>query len=280
VCYQYAPKLARDIRRWLGEDAPLGDLTSDVIFSNEPKEISMEIVARERVYFVCPVLLEGALGALGFEPVYVAQEGWKDGTLIRVNGLAKDLLLIERTLLNFLIHVLSISTEVRRVRELLDANGFKHVRLAVTRKTVPGMRFWAKLFARNAGADTHRLGLSDMVLIKDTHAEAVGGLLEAVKRARANMSFAHKLEVEVSSREEVLSVLPYVDIIMLDNMSPQEVKELTCEIKKRRQDVIVEVSGGINKDNVLEYLNECVDVVSMGYLTLSPPRVDIGAEVS
>ncbi len=276
-CYQYAHRLARDLRRWLEEDAPLGDLTSDALFDS-PKEITMEIEARDEVYFVCPSLLENALGILGFD-ARAAEEGWREGIVLRVVGYAKELLMFERTLLNFLIHVLSISTEVRRVRELLDENGFEKVRVAVTRKTVPGMRFWAKLFARAAGADTHRLGLSDMLMIKDTHAQAYGDLVEAVKKAYERKSFAHKLEVEVSSLEEALAVLNYADIIMIDNAEPEEAKSIACEIKKRRKDVIVEVSGGITRDNVLEYLNGCVDVVSMGYLTLSPPRVDIGAEV-
>jgi len=279
LCQQYSYRLADALKSWIEEDSPLGDITTDAIFEDASKEVTMLIEAREKLYFACPALFEGALGALGTELTYVAREGWKEGTLLKVKGNVKDILMIERTLLNFLIHVLSISTEVRRVRELLDAHGFSHVRLAVTRKTVPGMRLWAKLFSRAAGADTHRLSLSDMILVKDTHASAYGDLLEAVKRARERASFAHKVEAEVTTLEEALAVLPYVDIIMLDNMEPKNAKEVACEIKKKRRDIIVEVSGRITRSNVINYLNECIDVVSMGYLTLSPPRVDIGAKV-
>ncbi len=277
MCDHYASRLKKDLTKWVKEDSPLGDLTVDSLFTDE-KEIIMNIVANDEVYLVCPNLLKEALGCLYIE-ANVKEEGWHEGTIITMEGDARKLLMLERPLLNFLIYVLSISTEVKKVRSLLDRNGFKNVKVAVTRKTLPGMRFWAKLFAREAGADTHRLSLSDMIMIKDTHAMAFGSLVEAVKRARQRASFAHKVEVEVSSLEEALEVLPYVDVIMLDNVTPKEAKEYACEIKKRRQDVIVEVSGGLRRENVLDYLNECVDVVSMGYLTMFPPRVDLSARV-
>ena len=277
MCDHYAERLRRDLLKWLQEDSPLGDLSVDALFDGE-KDIIMNIVANDEVYFVCPKLIEDALSCFNIE-VRVKEEGWREGLLLTLEGDARKLLMLERPLLNFLIYVLSVSTEVRKVRELLDENGFDNVRVAVTRKTVPGMRLWAKLFARRAGADTHRLSLSDMVMIKDTHAMAYGSLLEAVKKARERASFAHKIEVEVSSLEEALEVLPYVDVIMLDNVGPKEAKEYACEIKRKRNDVVVEVSGGIKRENVLEYLNECIDVVSMGYLTMFPPRVDLSARV-
>jgi len=280
LCIQYTRRLARDLKRWVHEDSPLGDVTTDAVFwSKEDSEKIMDIQARSRVYVVCPSLIEGALGALGLEPEFIAPAGWTQGVVVSVRGLTKELLMFERTLLNFLIHVFSISTEVRRVRELLDSSGFKNVRVAVTRKTVPGMRLWAKLFARAAGADTHRLSLSDMILIKDTHINAYGDLLGAVRAAKENASFTHKIEVEVSSEEEAFEVLPYVDAIMLDNVGPEEAKRIACKLKEAKPSIIVEVSGGINRENVLQYVNECVDVVSMGYLTLSPPLVDLGAEI-
>ncbi len=277
MCDHYSSKLKNDLIKWMKEDSPLGDLTVDAIF-NEEKDIIMNIVANDEVYLVCPELLKATMGCFYID-ANVKEKGWHEGVIMSFEGDARRLLTMERPLLNFLIYVLSISTEVRKVRNLLDEKGFKNVRVAVTRKTLPGMRFWAKLFAREAGADTHRLSLSDMIMVKDTHAEAFGSLVEAVKRARERASFAHKIEVEVSSLEEALEVLPYVDVIMLDNVTPKEAKEYACEIKKKRKDVIVEVSGGIRKDNVLDYLNECIDVVSMGYLTMFPPRVDLSAVV-
>ncbi|UXD21247.1 nicotinate-nucleotide pyrophosphorylase [Ignicoccus pacificus DSM 13166] len=265
-------RLKEDLLSWLKEDVPLYDLTTYALGDIGRKEF--EIVAKSEVYACNLELVKDALSRMGIEVTFV-KEGWIKGPFIRIKGDAKEILVLERTLLNFLIHVLSISTEVRRVREYLNEKGFEKVRLAVTRKTVPGMRLWAKLFASCAGADTHRLSLSDMLMIKDTHAEASGGLLEAVKRAHSRKSFAHKLEVEVRSLEEALEVLPYADVIMLDNFPPEEAKSAACELKRRRSEVVIEVSGGINKENVIEYLNECVDVVSMGYLTISPPRVDL-----
>jgi nicotinate-nucleotide pyrophosphorylase (carboxylating) len=264
-------KLKEDILRWLEEDVPHFDLTTEVLGIKGEGEF--EVVAKSEVYACNLKLVEGALKLLGIESN--SYEGWRKGRILYLRGDAEFLLVLERTLLNFLIHVLSISTEVRRIREEMDRRGFERVRLAVTRKNVPGMRIWAKLFASCAGADTHRLSLSDMIMIKDTHAEAFGNLLEAVRRAYERKSFAHKLEVEVRSEDEALEVLPYAGVIMLDNFQPEGAKRVACEIKKRKREVIVEVSGGINRENVWEYLNECVDVVSMGYLTISPPRADL-----
>jgi len=268
---ELSEKLYENLKRWLEEDIPFWDLTTATLNING--EADFTIIAKTEVYSCCTELLEEALRKMGLEARF--ERGWVRGKLAEIHGEASKILMLERSLLNFLIHVFSISTEVRKVREVIDKSEFSKVRLAVTRKTVPGMRLWAKLFASCAGADTHRLSLSDMIMIKDTHADFVGDLEKAVKISYARKSFAHKIEVEVRRLEDIDKVIDYIDIIMLDNFLPEEAKKASCYIKKKNPNVIVEVSGGINKENVLLYLNECVDVVSMGYLTISPPRVDL-----
>ncbi len=267
-------KLERDLERWLEEDVPYFDVTVKSLEGLLEREAGFGIYSKGEVY-LCDALevVEVAVRSFGIE--LRLERGWRSGRIGEVKGDAASALTLERTLLNFLIHVVSISTETRRVRELLDSRGYEGVRVAVTRKTVPGMRTWAKLFASCAGADTHRLGLSDMVMIKDTHLAAVKDFEKALMEASKRKSFSHKLEVEVSTREQALKALRYADVIMLDNFTPEAAKELACELKSSRSDVVVEVSGGISRENVLQYLNDCVDVVSMGYLTINPPRVDL-----
>ncbi len=269
-------RLSIDLKRWLEEDVPFIDLTVESI-KDELVNEEFVIIAKDEVFACSTDLIERALTRFNVSSEF--RSGWVKGELALLKGDPRAILTLERTLLNFLTHVFSISTEVRKVRELLDSSGFSHVKLAVTRKTVPGMRLWAKVFASCAGADTHRFSLSDMLMLKDTHLGSVKDPLKAVQLAKERKSFAHKLEVEVRSREEALKYLPYADVIMLDNFHPEEAKRVACEIKKIRSDVIVEVSGGVKPSNVLEFLNECVDVVSMGYLTISPPRVDLSMRV-
>ncbi|WP_075050160.1 carboxylating nicotinate-nucleotide diphosphorylase [Ignicoccus islandicus] len=274
---QLVLKLRRDFEKWLKEDVPYYDVTVTSIKDLIRDGVLFGIYSKEPVY-LCELvgIVEEALRDFGIEAKF--ERGWSEGWIGEIRGDTSTILTMERTLLNFLIHVLSISTEVRKVRELLNRSGFENVRLATTRKTVPGMRTWAKLFASCAGADTHRLGLSDMLMIKDTHLAAVGDFEKALIEASKRKSFSHKLEVEVRNEEQALIASKYADVVMLDNFPPERAKEVACKLKAM-SNVIIEVSGGVNKDNVLQYLNECIDVVSMGYLTINPPRVDLSMRV-
>ncbi|MCD6383240.1 MAG: carboxylating.nicotinate-nucleotide diphosphorylase, partial [Thermoplasmata archaeon] len=157
------------------------------------------------------------------------------------------------------------------------------VEIAATRKTTPGLGFLEKMAVVAGGGLSHRFSLSDMILIKDNHIKILGGgmkgVKEAIKRAKGWGSF-HKVEVEVSSLEEALSALDEgADIIMLDNFTPEDAERAYREIKRRRKEVIVEVSGGIRPSNVKLYAKSA-DIISSGYITHSAPSIDFTLEIT
>ena len=144
--------------------------------------------------------------------------------------------------------------------------------VAGTRKTAPALAKFDKMALAIGGADTHRFPLDDMILIKDNHIKAVGTPLETLKKAQKNASFSKKIEIEVESLDDAVAcVKNNADIVMLDNMSPDEVKEVLDALENLniRQNSLIEVSGGITKDNICDYATLGVDIISVGALTHS-----------
>jgi len=131
------------------------------------------------------------------------------------------------------------------------------------------------------GGDPHRLHLDDMVLIKDNHLAIVGGVEAAVKKAKANVSFSKKIEVEVTKVEDAVKAAKAgADIVMLDNFSPQQTKKAAETLEKAGfGDVLLEVSGGITTENLLEYADAQVDIISVGALTHSVKALDVSLEI-
>jgi len=154
--------------------------------------------------------------------------------------------------------------------------------VAGTRKTTPGLQFFEKNAVRVGGGDTHRYRLDDEVLIKDNHLALVGSVKEAVQRARKHASFTKKIEVEAETLDQAVEAAQVgADIVLLDNMSPKGVEIVLSALKDKglRDKVLVEVSGGINPDNILLYAKLEVDVISTGYITHSAPSLDLSLEV-
>ncbi len=257
-----------------GEDTIHGDVTSEAIIPGD-MEAEGIIIARERCVLAGMEYLRENLTGMGFEVEGLRDGEWVDsGTeVMRIRGNAREILKVERTVLNILGRMSGIATETRRVVEKVQKINSK-VRIAATRKTLWG--YLDKKAVEIGGGDTHRWNLGDMVMIKDNHIALVG-LEEAVKRAK-RVSFTKKIEVEVESEEEAIRVAELgADIIMLDNMTPEEV----CRISKklRKYPVIIEVSGGITPENVVDYAKCDVDVISMGYLTHSAKSVNFSLEL-
>ncbi|MDF1557536.1 MAG: carboxylating nicotinate-nucleotide diphosphorylase [ANME-2 cluster archaeon] len=211
------------------------------------------------------------------------ESGFDDGNSINpgdvvadVWGLAPDVLRSERLSLNFLCRMSGIATVTARC--VADAGG---VRVACTRKTTPGFRKFEKKSVRLGGGDTHRINLSDAVMIKDNHI-AIMGIENAIQTARAEASFTKKIEVEVTKCDEMLSAaLAGADIIMFDNMPPDEIRQCirVLEDAKLRNSIILEASGGINPDNIKEYAVTRVNVISMGSLIHSSRWLDMGMDI-
>ncbi len=201
--------------------------------------------------------------------------------IMEITGDPRSILSVERTVLNLMMRMSGIATLTRKMVEMVE-NVNPNVLVAGTRKTTPGLQFIEKDAIRSGGGDTHRYRLDDSILIKDNHLAVVGGVAEALSRARKYASFTKKIEIEVESLEETLEASRSgADIILLDNMNPKEVINVlsVLEEEKLRENVIIEVSGGINMDNIVHYAKTGVDVISTGYITHSAKSLDLSLEL-
>lgn len=195
----------------------------------------------------------------------------KKGQLMgRVMGDIRVLLSGERVALNYLQRMSGIATYTRSVAKLLEGTGTK---LLDTRKTTPNMRIFEKYAVRVGGGYNHRYNLSDGVLLKDNHIGAAGGVARAVRMAKEYAPFVRKIEIEVENLDMVREAVEAgADIIMLDNMSPEEMREAVRIIDGRAQ---TECSGNVTKENIAGLAEIGVDYISSGALTHSAPILDI-----
>jgi len=269
---------------FLREDTGMGDLTTEAVV---PAEVRVEahIVVNE------PAVIAGLYEtSILFEIVEAefkaeVEDGAEvsAGTIIaEINGSGRAILSAERTALNILMRMSGIATITRKLVSMIRGEGL-NVRVAATRKTAPGLRYFDKRAVAIGGGDPHRFRLDDAILIKDNHVRIAGGVGEAIRRARSAISFSKKLEVEAKTVYEALEAAKAgADIIMLDNMSVGEVEEAIRSLRDKglRDRVLIEVSGGIDENNILEYARLKPDVISLGFLTHSVRAVDMSLEVN
>jgi nicotinate-nucleotide pyrophosphorylase (carboxylating) len=191
-----------------------------------------------------------------------------------ITGPARALLIAERTALNFIQRMSGIATATRRY---VDAIQSTSAVILDTRKTVPGLRLLDKWAVRLGGGQNHRIGLYDMVLIKDNHIAAVGSITEAVQRVRAGDDRHRPIEVEVKNLDELREALALTpDRILLDNMSVDEMREAVNMTGGR---VLLEASGGVTLESVAAIANTGVNFISVGALTHSVTALDISLEL-
>lgn len=195
----------------------------------------------------------------------------KNGELLAVViGDIRALLSGERTALNYLQRMSGIATYTNSIVKLLEGG---KTTLLDTRKTTPNMRIFEKYAVKVGGGSNHRYNLSDGVMLKDNHIGAAGSITKAVRMAREYVSFVHKIEVEVENLDMVREAVEAgADIIMLDNMGPEQMKEAVRIIDGRAK---TECSGNVTKENIKNILDVGVDYVSSGALTHSAPIMDI-----
>lgn len=188
----------------------------------------------------------------------------------KVRGDIRVLLSGERVALNYLQRMSGIATYTRKTADLLKGSG---VKLLDTRKTTPNMRIFEKYAVRVGGGFNHRYNLSDGVLLKDNHINAAGGVKEAVRLVREYAPFVRRIEVETEDLDMVKEALEAgADIIMLDNMSIEEMREAVKLIDGRAE---TECSGNVTADNIKELISTGVNYISSGALTHSAPILDI-----
>ena len=195
----------------------------------------------------------------------------REGDLMaKVTGDIRVLLSGERVALNYLQRMSGIATYTRSVAKLLEGSG---VTLLDTRKTTPNCRVFEKYAVRVGGGCNHRYNLSDGVLLKDNHIGAAGSITKAIQMAKAYAPFVRKIEIETETLEQVAEAVEAgADIIMLDNMTPEVMKQAVALIDGRAQ---TECSGNITKENIARICEIAVDFVSSGALTHSAPILDI-----
>jgi nicotinate-nucleotide pyrophosphorylase (carboxylating) len=259
---------------YLREDIGSGDITMELLVPPEQKGTA-RIVAKERCVLAGVLEASEVFTELGAKAVVKRKDGSvaKPGDVVlTVSGPARSLLTGERLALNFLMRMSGIATVTNhllvRCRKINPG-----VRIAATRKTTPGFREFEKRAVSLGGGDPHRFGLDDAILIKDNHINVAGGVAEALRRAKGS-SFTKKVEIEVETRKDAFAALDAgADIVMLDNFGPDDARALYGELKKRRPEVIVEVSGGIRPENIEKYA-EAADVISLGWLTHSVRSID------
>jgi nicotinate-nucleotide pyrophosphorylase (carboxylating) len=199
------------------------------------------------------------------------------GTIIaRLNGPVRDILAAERTILNFLQRLSGIATATSKYTAAIAHTS---TRLLDTRKTTPGLRYLEKLAVVHGGGHNHRIGLFDMILIKDTHVKRSGGVAPALQRAvdfRTRKNLGIKIEVEVQSIDEFKTAIEYrPDRIMLDNMTVEQMRECVHIVKDKAPGIEIEASGNITLSSIVAVAETGVDFISSGSITHSAPSLDI-----
>jgi nicotinate-nucleotide pyrophosphorylase (carboxylating) len=276
--------LEEKLRQLLAEDVGQGDATSAAVV---PAGLTVDaaIVSKE------------AGVAAGIEETTILAESLRlrvkaevaDGekirnrqTVMKISGDAQTILSAERTILNLLSRMSGIATATRRLMEKLQKANLT-AKIAATRKTAPGLSFFDKKAVLIGGGDPHRLRLDDLILIKDNHVAIAGSVENALKRAKQAASFSKKIEAEVTSTADAMKAAEAgADIVMLDNFSPSQVEETVEALKKAGYfgKVLLEVSGGVTEQNILDYASAQVDVISMGALTHSVKALDVSLEIA
>lgn len=267
--------IIRDIlERAFREDMPLGDITTD--YTVPENSVSKAVITAKQDGVIAG--LEVCMEAFRMlDPDVKLKPLAEDGNFVKkgdrillIEGKSRALLKAERTALNLLQRLSGIASETRKYVDRIS--GYK-AKVVDTRKTTPGLRLLEKYAVRVGGGTNHRFSLSDGVLIKDNHIKAAGGIRQAVEAVRKRIPHTVKIEVETETLEQVKEALDSgADIIMLDNMTPELMKQAVELIAGK---ALTEASGNVKLDNIEEVAATGVDIISVGAITHSVKAMDI-----
>ncbi|MDI3486389.1 MAG: hypothetical protein PWQ50_1609 [Methanolobus sp.] len=203
----------------------------------------------------------------------------ENDVIFTLKGSSLSILRTERLVLNFLGHLCGIATNTSRCVDIVRRHS--DTRVACTRKTTPGLRKYEKMAVIAGGGDSHRFNLTDSIMIKDNHVKMMG-VEAAINSAKEKAGFTQKIEVEVESSADALkAAMAGADIIMLDNMDPAAIIKTVDFLRNSSipEHIIIEVSGGINMDNLEDYAKTGVHVISMGSLIHQSQWIDVSLEI-
>jgi nicotinate-nucleotide pyrophosphorylase (carboxylating) len=274
IIYAYASDL-------LKEDLGRGDITTQSVVRGGVKGRGRFLAKQD--FVLCGLEISEAVfsaldNTITLESRVYDGEAIVSGTeFARIEGPATVLLTGERTALNIMQRLSGVATITKAFVDRIEGTG---ARIVDTRKTTPGLRLLEKYAVTVGGGFNHRLGLDDGVLIKDNHIALAGGVRRAVELARRAVSHLMKIEVEVSNQAQLReAITAAADVIMLDNMPVDEVRESVKMIREQAPGAIIEVSGGINLENVRSYAECGVDLISTGAITHSVAAVDVSLKI-
>jgi nicotinate-nucleotide pyrophosphorylase (carboxylating) len=268
-----------DIDRYLLEDLGIeGDITSNSIFEEETG--CGHIISRQDCIVAGLIEVKKVFEKTGSNVKLTAKDGDKilENTIaVKIDGSLRSILTGERLALNFICRMSGIATETRDLVDKCKKVNPK-VNIAATRKTTPGFRKYEKKAVIIGGGQPHRYGLYDAVLIKDNHIRAAGSIQKAIKKVKNHVS-EKIIEVEVEKKSDALIAANMgVDAILIDNLKPKSAEVLAKQIRKVDKNILIEVSGGINQNNILEYAS-FADRISLGYITHSIKSIDFSLDI-
>jgi nicotinate-nucleotide pyrophosphorylase (carboxylating) len=277
-------ELAKIVANALQEDCAFNDVTSDLTIADKSL-VAFQIKAREEIIFCGESVISEVFLQLKKSPKFKNSQLnfkilTKDGavtsptkSIAQGQGDAKLIFAAERVLLNLIQHLSGVATLTQKFVQKLNN---KKIKILDTRKTLPNLRALEKYAVLAGGGKNHRFNLSDMILIKDNHIAAAGSVAKAIEAAK-NGAKKLKIEVECDNLAQVAEALgSKPDIIMLDNMKIAEIKKAVALIGKKCQ---IEISGGVNLQNIKKFSALKVDFISIGSLTHSAAAVDIGLDI-
>ncbi len=274
-----SPHVDRYLENFLLEDVGFGDLTTYGLGEWGEKKIKAQVVAKKegvmagggfalRLFTLLDSQVEGKIGVSDGHLFHSGE------VLLRLQGRAKAILTGERTALNLLQRLCGVAT---KTREMVNLVGDLGVKIADTRKTTPGLRFFEKYAVRCGGGINHRLGLYDCVLLKDNHLALVGSIKACVQAIRQRVPFTAKIIVECATLLQVKEALEEkVDGILLDHMPLEDLRQA---VKMAKGKAIIEVSGNVEPHNVRILAEQGVDIISTGYITHHAPWIDMSLEI-
>lgn len=280
------PHWKQEVQRWIHDDVPQFDVGGFVVGEKNETAIlygkSYGVLAGVPFFnYVFEYL--GCTVTWFMEEQDIVDPSYAENRKVavaEVKGPARLILLGERTALNTLSRASGIATSARNAVDKAQQQGW-HGSVAGTRKTTPGFRVVEKYALLCGGAATHRLDLSQMVMLKDNHIWSTGDITSAVTLARKACGFSSKIEVEVSALADALTAAAAgADIVMLDNMDPSELKKAAKEFKVAYPHVLVEASGGITVATMHQYMSSDVDIISQGCLTQGYACIDFSLKIT
>ena len=263
-----------DIKKWLKEDLPYWDITTSLV---PTKSAKATIYSKQEGTIAGLFIIQKIFEMVGAKFELLVEEGTEVEARVAIatiSGKFQSLLQAERVSLNILGRLSGIATKTAKMVKLVRQSN-PNLRICGTRKVVPGLGKYDKYAITIGGGDTHRFNLSDMILLKENHLAAFDSLTEAITLAKEKTSFSKKIEVEVQNENEAIEAAKSgVDIIMLDNFSPEEVKHAIPKIREFNPDVLIELSGNITMENLQQYALKGVNLISSGSLTHSVENFD------